>query len=482
MRQPFLFAVWLAATIAAGAAAPVPVSAQESESEDSSVASYYRDVRPILQRRCQGCHQSAKAGGGYVLTDFESISSPGDSGEAAVVPGDPDASYLVDMITPIDGEAAMPLDQSPLSEEEIAAIRDWIAAGAVDDAPADVTQQIDADHPPVYEAAPVVTGLDFAPDGDLLAVTGFHEVLLYDASDWSLSGRLVGLSERIQSIAFSPDGRFLAAAGGSPGRLGELQIWDVAERSLTQSLQVGYDTIYGASWSPDGKLVACGCPDNTVRAFDAATGKQVLFQGAHNDWVIDTVFSQDGGHLVSVSRDMTMKLIETPTERFIDNITSITPGALRGGLHAVDLRPGQDELVIGGADGVPARFRMFRREDKQRRIGDDDNRLLNYAALPGRVYDAIFSPDGALVAAVSSDDGLGEARLYDADSGEEKGRFSTEAGGLFAAAFSPSGDRLAVSGFEGQVYILGVPDGEALNSFAIGPIAEEATGSVAAAP
>ena len=52
-------------------------------------------------------------------------------------------------------------------------------------------------------------------------------------------------------------------------------------------MPVGYDTVYGVSWSPDGKLVAFGCPDNTVRAIDAATGKQVLQQGSHNDWVLE---------------------------------------------------------------------------------------------------------------------------------------------------------------------------------------------------
>ena len=80
----------------------------------------------------------------------------------------------------------------------------------------------------------------------------------------------------------------------------------------------------------------------------------MLFQGAHSDWVLDTVFSSDGSHLVSVSRDMSMKLTEVATQRFVDNITSITPGALKGGLMAVDRHPTQaTNWLIGGADGVP---------------------------------------------------------------------------------------------------------------------------------
>ena len=87
------------------------------------------------------------------------------------------------------------------------------------------------------------------------------------------------------------------------------------------------------------------CRDNgVVTCWDAKTGEQVLYQSAHNDWVLGTVFSTDSSHLVTVSRDRSMKLYEVATERFVDNVTSITPGALKGGLHAVDRHPTKDEL------------------------------------------------------------------------------------------------------------------------------------------
>src|SRR5690606_13538083 len=108
-----------------------------------------------------------------------------------------------------------------------------------------------------------------------------------------------------------------------------------------------------------------GCADNSLRAIEADTGKQVLFQGAHNDWVLDTVWSVKGTHLVSVSRDMTMKLTEVATQRLEDNITSITPGALKGGLQAVDRHPAKDELLAGGSDGAPKVYRMFREKARK---------------------------------------------------------------------------------------------------------------------
>src|SRR5206468_7286517 len=136
------------------------------------------------------------------------------------------------------------------------------------------------------------------------------------------------------SLRFSPDGKWLAATCGDPARAGEVQVWEIANRKLTVSAPIGYDTLYGVSWSPDSKLIAFGCADNTVRAIEAASGKQVLQMGSHSDWVLSTTFSTKGDHVVSGGRDMSVKLTEVASQRFVDNVTSITPGALKGGVLA----------------------------------------------------------------------------------------------------------------------------------------------------
>jgi WD40 repeat protein len=323
-------------------------------------------------------------------------------------------------------------------------------------------------HPPVYEGAPVITSLDFSPDDSLLAVSGYHEVLLHKADGSGLAARLVGQSERIESAVFSPDGKLLAVTGGSPGRMGEVQVWDVADHKLKLSLPVTYDTVYGASWSHDGSKIAFGCADNTVRAIEAATGKQVLFQGAHSDWVLDTVFSKDSTYLISVSRDRSMKLIEVATQRFVDNITSITPGALKGGLEAVDRHPQKDELLIGGADGIPKIYQMIR--TKARVIGDDFNLIKAYDAMPGRLYDVQFNHDGSAFAAGSSLDGTGEVRVYDTASGKML-KMEGQQGAVFAVAFNSDGKLLASGGFDGIVRINEVATGKLVRQFTPAPLA-----------
>ncbi|MEA2631303.1 MAG: hypothetical protein QOE66_1522, partial [Chloroflexota bacterium] len=376
--------------------------------------SYDKQIRPIFQAHCQGCHQPAKPGGGYVMTAFDRMLSGGKSKAAAIVPRRPDESFLVDQITPDAGKAEMPRGEKPLSEPEIELVKRWIAEGAVDDTPQNTRARYDMDHPPVYTRPPVITALDFAPDGKALAVAGFHEVLLMSADGDERLARLVGLAERIESVRFSPDGSRLAVTGGRPGRMGEVQVWDVAGRKLILSVPVTFDTIYGASWSPDGKKIAFGCADNSVRAIDAKTGDEVLFQGSHNDWVLDTVFSADGSHLVSVGRDRSAKLIEVDTQRFIDNITSITPGALKGGILAVTRHPQRDEIVVGGADGTPKIYRIFRQS--KRVIGDDANLIRQFPPMPGRVNAIAVSHDGRRIAAGSSSDGTGQVDVLNYDS------------------------------------------------------------------
>jgi WD40 repeat protein len=297
----------------------------------------------------------------------------------------------------------------------------------------------------------------------MLAVSGYHEVLLHKADGSGLIARLVGLSERVQSLAFSPDGKWLAVTAGDPCRFGEVQIWDVARRKLKLSLSTTFDTLYGASWSPDGTKVAFGCADNTLRAIDAQTGKPVLYQGAHSDWVLDTVFSTDGSHLVSVSRDMSVKLTEVATQRFVDNITSITPGALKGGLQTVARHPKKDEILIGGSDGVPKIYKMYR--DKKRVIGDDFNKIREFESMPGRIFKARFNADGSRLVVGSSFQGHGEVRVYQTDDGKLLSKLEGNQGAVYAVAYRPDGKQVASGGFDGMVRLNDPQTGKLLKEF-----------------
>lgn len=473
-------------------------AADEAQPKDAAtpVVSYSRDILPIFRTHCQGCHQPAKPQGAFTMISHADLMSAGESGDIAVVPGEPDQSYLIAQITSVDGSAAMPKNAPPLKEAEVELIRRWIAEGARDDSPA-APPSYDAEHPPVYTRPPVTTALAFSPDGSLLAVSGFQEVLLVDVATQKTVKRLIGLSERIESVSFSPDAKRLAVAGGSPGRLGEIQIWDVDSGSLVLSHQETYDTVYGGCFSPDGKLVAFGAADNVVRAIDAETGEKRLHQGAHEDWVLTCAFNPSGTHLLSAGRDMTVKLTEVATERFVDNVTSITPGALRGGVSAVVSHPERDEILVGGADGVPKIYRIFRQTE--RRIGDDANLIRQFPSMPGRIFSLSITRDGQYFVAASTLDGVSHVRVYpyefkgetpenvaaalakpyDQRNDEEKNlvnghlartsdaivSLDMPAVSLYAVSFTPAGDKIALGGSDGRIRLVDVASSSVLAEF-----------------
>lgn len=266
---------------------------------------------------------------------------------------------------------------------------------------------------PTYSRQPVVTSISFSPDGQFLAVPGSGEVVVFTSDLSKRVARLVGNARRIEAVQFSPDSNKIAVAGGNPGETGILQIWDWWEEKLVQSVNVTEDTIYGAAWSPDSKFVAIGGVDKVVRAYNAESGEQTLFMGSHDGWPLDMVYSKDGSHLISVGRDQTVKLTEVATQRFVDNITSITPGALKGDLTSVARHPHRDELLVGGSDGIPRIFRMVRTTNRQ--IGDDAQLQRILPGIQGRLFGVDYDHTGLKAAAVSSLNGKGQLAVYQVD-------------------------------------------------------------------
>ena len=106
--------------------------ADEAKPEPAKV-SFYRHVRPILQRHCSGCHQPSKQGSNLQLISFETFSKGGDNGPSFLA-GKPDESLIVKQISGEKPE--MPLNADPLSAKQIETIRNWITQGATDDTPA----------------------------------------------------------------------------------------------------------------------------------------------------------------------------------------------------------------------------------------------------------------------------------------------------------------------------------------------------------
>jgi WD40 repeat protein len=335
----------------------------------------------------------------------------------------------------------MPLGQPALPADQLALVRAWVAAGAPNDTPAEARETVSADKPMVYSQAPVVTALAFSPDGKLLAVSGNREILLHRLDGSAPPVRLSGLSERILSLAFSKDGSLLAAGGGTPARFGEIQLWDVASAKLRRSLVLTGDTVFGVSLSPDGSRVAAGCTDNTVRIVDTAGGKELSKMGAHENWVLGTVFGGDGKRIVSVGRDRAAKLTDASSGAFLENVN-----LLRGELAAIARHPSKEIIVVGGDERIPYIYMMDR--PKNMKIADDTTLLRKLDRQNGAIAALAWSPDGKRIAVGGA---APEVNIYDPESGTLIAPCKGHTAGIYTLAFSPDSAILAAAGFDGTV-------------------------------
>ena len=316
--------------------------------------------------------------------------------------GSPEQSLVIQFITAAL-KPSMPLGQPPLAADEVSTLRDWIKSGAKDDSPSEMVSS----EPSVYHQPPVITALRFSPDGQTLAVSGNREVLLHRADGSGLVKRLPGKADRILSIAFSADGNLMIAGGGTPARFGEIQFWEPREGKLLRIAEATSDTVFGASLSPDASKVAVGCADNTVRAFDTATGKELYKISAHENWVLGTAFGIDSKRLVSVGRDRAAKLIDASAGQFLENVNQ-----MHGELAAVARHPKADEIVIGGEDRIPYIYRMDR--PRNMKVGEDATLVRQLADQDGAIFALDWSPDGTRVAVAGAGPSV---NIYDAETG-----------------------------------------------------------------
>jgi len=416
--------------------------------------SYVRDVRPILDRNCTSCHQPASRQSELDLTTYAGFQAGGKRGPAFAA-GSPDESLVIRFITAAL-QPSMPFGQPPLAANDVTIIRDWIKSGARDDSPPDVP----SGEPGVYRQPPVITALRFSPDGETLAVSGNREILLHRADGSGLMKRLTGRADRILSIAFSADGSLMMAGGGTPARFGEIQFWDPREGTLLRTAEATSDTMFGASLSPDGSKVAVGCADNTVRAFDTATAKELYKISTHENWVLGTAFGIDSRRLVSVGRDRAAKLIDASAGQFLENVNQ-----LHGELAAVTRHPKADQIVIGGEDRIPYMYQMDR--PRNMKVGEDATLIRRLPTQEGAIFALDWSSDGTRVAVAGAG---ASVNIYDADTGVPLASCTGHTAGIYAVAFSPDSSHLATGGFDGQVRLYRAKDCTLEKSFVPVPL------------
>ncbi len=440
--------------------------------------SFLRDVAPILLKRCSGCHGERVHLGGYRVDTFRGLSTKGASGLNSIVPGKPADSRLFQLITAKVEAARMPQSDDPLSAEQIALIRAWIAGGAKFDgssATVPIKSLVGARQhpaaPAVYRTASPVMALAFLPGDREIAAGGYNEITIWDTFSGKLIRRIEHLPQRIQSLTVSRDGKSFLIAGGTPGEYGEAALVDIASGRRSKVLDTFNDIVFSAVFSSDGKRIAVGGADMSVRVYDADSGRRVWMSSIHSDWVTAVGFSPDGKFVASSSKDMTVKIYDaadgslyttynghnrqigkymeqSPVYSLVfENGSAAACSAGRG--NWIQLwSPVEAKADSGDAGDMEERFA---KQGHTRYIEHGFKKGVFALAVKGdRIYAA--SADGIL-------------KEFDLNSQKLIRTFPGQSDWLFSLSTDASGDRIAAGSYSGEINIWNTKYGSQINSF-----------------
>src|SRR3984957_6424897 len=120
-----------------------------------------------------------------------------------------------------------------------------------------------------------IYSLAWAPDGATIALGGYKETRLVNSHTKKTVATLAESSEAVRAVAFSRDGKWMAAAGGLPARKGEVKIWDLSTSAVKTTIVGHSDCIYAVAFSPDGASIATASYDKLIKLWDSSTGKEI---------------------------------------------------------------------------------------------------------------------------------------------------------------------------------------------------------------
>ena len=288
--------------------------------------------------------------------------------------------------------------------------------------PASSSNQCNAKNTLKIDKATIQVSVDFSPDGQSFAVGGLDDYV----SILNIKGeeimRLVGHTKTVQSVRYSPNGKFIVTGSGDHSA----KIWDASDGAQLMNLEGHTDNIFCVAYSPNENYIASAGMDNIAILWDATSGKKIFQLKGHKREVSEVAFSNDSKLLITCSSDRTVRVWDVMSGKTI---------------YAI-------EEPSGGVSGV-----AFTKDDKLIVTGGSDKKIRLWETKTGKHIHTISGHKGWINSIKISSDGenilstdlKGVAKIWEIKNGEEVCELIGHTARIREATFNPVNKNMIVS-------------------------------------
>ena len=188
--------------------------------------------------------------------------------------------------------------------------------------------------------------MQYSADGKFLAVATDIGIWLYDTTTYQEVALLTAHTKAVKCLAFSPDGKILASGSDD----NTIRLWSV-DTGETQMILTGhtheFEGVKSVTFSPDGKTLVSGGGDNIIHLWDIDTGEINMTLVGHTHWVFSLAFSPDGKTLASGGVDSVINLWDANTGEHKKTLDGHTAW-----VRSIAFSPDGKTLVSGSDDGT----------------------------------------------------------------------------------------------------------------------------------